>query len=137
MERKEFLQLTAMLSLGSTLSLNLLGCGENEESLELMEPIEVDLSSTPFTTLNIEGEWILHPDVNVLLVNVNGAIRAFSSVCPHQRCTRDWNYTPGVFTCTCHTSKFDATGQYLSGPARENLRQLSVTVDGDTLTVGG
>ncbi len=136
MDRLEFLQKAGFLT-ATVLAGTLISCGGDDEALELEKPIDVDLANPSYADLEIEGEWLLHPEVNVLIVNVNSDIRAFSSVCPHRQCTRDWNYSPGVFVCTCHNSRFDATGQYLSGPANANLRELSVVREGDILTIGG
>ena len=136
MKRSGFVKISCSFMAGSTFGLSLLSCSRDEPSPELKNPITIDLNDPEFADLAIEGEWLLHPDFNVLLVNVNEEIRAFSSVCPHQQCTRRWSYRPGVFTCGCHFSKFDSTGQYLSGPAKANLREYTVIQDGAAVTVG-
>ncbi len=137
MERLEFLQKIGFLTAMGSVGINLLSCSDDDDNgLELTRQIQVDLTQTPFDLLGTEGEWVLHPDVNVLLVNVNSEIRAFSSVCPHSQCTRNWDYSPGVFTCNCHNSKFDATGAFLSGPANANLREIRVQVEENILTIG-
>lgn len=136
MKRKEFLQKAGMLTAAGSMGVNLISCGGDDgPGLELSKPIDVDLSLSLFEAISQEGGWMIHPDVNVLMLNVNNEIRAFSSVCPHQQCTRNWSYNPGVFICTCHDSRFDSTGQFLSGPANDNLRELSVTQEGTVVTI--
>jgi Rieske Fe-S protein len=135
MKRKEFIVKSGSAVLGTALLSQLVSCGDNDVD-ELNRQISIDLDDEEFALLDTEGNWKLHPDENVLLVNVNGDIRAFSSVCPHAQCSRDWAYRPGVFTCTCHVSRFDTTGQYLSGPANANLREFPVSSNGRILTVG-
>ncbi len=136
MDRSEFIKKSLILTTVGGVALNLVSCKDDSVNLELKNPIDIDLNSTPFDDLLVPGNWLLHPDENVLLVNVAGEIRAFSSVCPHQQCTRSWNYSPGVFTCTCHVSQFDSTGQFLKGPANENLKEFSVSQVDNTITVG-
>lgn len=63
-----------------------------------------------------------------------GTVVAFSAVCTHQGCT----VAPKAkeFDCPCHGSTFDAaTGDVITGPARDPLKKLTTSVSGDTVTV--
>lgn len=124
------------MALASSLGLQLMSCGDDEPKLEFDGELTIDLTDPDYEPLLEESGWILHPDVNVLIINVNQEIRAFTSVCPHSQCVREWDYSPGVITCTCHNSKFDSTGQYLSGPANANLREFSVNQEGVIIKIG-
>jgi Rieske Fe-S protein len=67
---------------------------------------------------------------------VAGTFKAFSAVCTHQGCLVT-AVSSGQIMCPCHGSSFDAaTGAVVSGPARSPLPAKTVTVAGDTLTLG-
>ncbi len=58
---------------------------------------------------------------------------AFSAVCPHQGCT----VAPDdqQFTCPCHGSQFELSGDLKRGPAERGLTPFAVElVDGQVLT---
>ena len=136
MKRKEFIKLVSasfvMTSIGVTIS----GCGDDDNLLgELAEPIEIDLSASPFDVLQTQGGWLLHPDDNILLINNEGTIRAFTSVCTHTGCARNWSFDDSEFICTCHNSKFNTSGNVVSGPASGSLAQFTVSRTGDLLTL--
>jgi thiosulfate dehydrogenase [quinone] large subunit len=134
MTRKEFIQKTGAFS-----ALAALGafshCASDSGVEDLNRTIEIDLTDPTFAVLTDNNGWLLHPSENILLINIQGEIRAFSSVCPHDSCARNWTYQPGVFTCTCHSSKFDTQGAYLSGPANANLTEFPANREGDTLII--
>jgi len=62
-----------------------------------------------------------------------GGVRALSGRCPHLGCT----VTPNPeadgppIVCPCHDAAFDAKGAVLSGPPRENLTELALSVPED------
>ena len=60
---------------------------------------------------------------------------ALSRVCTHAGC--DVNIAGGGFSCPCHGSQFDATGQATNGPAENALQRFNVAVsqNGATLTI--
>lgn len=93
------------------------------------------LSDSPFDVLQTQDAWLLHPTENYLLVNVQGNIRAFTSVCTHSGCSRDWSFSSGKATCTCHGSIFKADGSVEQGPASSSLSEFTVVLDGDTVEV--
>ena len=133
MDRKEFLEKSALIASMVCLGMSV-SCEDDPSGLN--KQITIDLSDPEFEKLNTESSWMLHPDENVLIVNVAGDFRAFDSRCPHSSCSRNWAYNPGVFTCTCHNSKFDSTGAYLSGPANASLTLLNISLEGTILTIG-
>ncbi|MBW0274443.1 iron sulfur protein [Nocardia sp. MH4] len=64
-----------------------------------------------------------------------GVYRAYSAICTHQGCSVT-DIAGDVMKCPCHGSTFKlADGSVAKGPAREPLAELTVTVQGDTLTV--
>lgn len=58
---------------------------------------------------------------------------ALSLVCTHLGCTV--TVTPEGMVCPCHGSRFDRTGQVLTGPAQRPLARLYSEQHGTTLVV--
>ena len=70
------------------------------------------------------------------IINVNGAYRAFTSICTHEGCTVT-GYSGGRMICPCHGSEYNQNGQVVNGPAPSNLREYAVTMNStaQTLTI--
>jgi cytochrome b6-f complex iron-sulfur subunit len=101
--------------------------------------IEIDgnvitIDTSILTQLNSSGGWLLIVPAQTLVVN-DGQIRAMTSICTHSRCDRNWSFSNNVFTCTCHGSRFNTTGQVLQGPANAPLTSFSVAIDGDKIII--
>ncbi|MET7998231.1 Rieske 2Fe-2S domain-containing protein [Amycolatopsis sp. NPDC005232] len=65
----------------------------------------------------------------VLLVNVDGRIRAYQGMCPHQENTlEDADFDGGVITCPAHLWEFDATDGAGINPANTRLREYPVVI---------
>ncbi len=129
MNRKEFIIKAGAASALSLIGVSLVSCSDDSAD-SIPGPdnkLEVDLSVSPFNSLLNNNGWVLHPDENILLVTVDEEIRAFSSVCPHSQCARQWEYETGIFQCLCHNSRFDTTGSVLQGPANRNLTEIPVS----------
>lgn len=98
--------------------------------------VTIDLNNSNTERLKSSGGWLLITAAQLIVVNVNGTtIRAFSSVCTHQGCSTNWQFSSGVFECTCHGSLFNTSGQVVRGPALRDLPEYNVSRSGDTLTV--
>ena len=134
MKRKEFLK-----QAGALVTITVIGglsaCSDDLPEPMLDSEVTIDLSQAPFDALNAEGGWVLHPDENIILVNWQGVIRAFTSVCTHSQCSRAWVFGGAEATCTCHGSKFDWKGTVIQGPARSDLVNFNIVTDGDQLTI--
>ncbi|MGC5027913.1 Rieske (2Fe-2S) protein [Tsukamurella sp. DT100] len=64
-----------------------------------------------------------------------GVYKAYSAVCTHQGCSVT-EISGSVMKCPCHGSRFNLSdGSVATGPAREPLTELTVTLEGDTITV--
>ena len=53
-------------------------------------------------------------------------ILALYKVCTHLGCLYDWAAITSRFECPCHGSKFELTGDYISGPARRSLDRFVI-----------
>lgn len=69
----------------------------------------------------------------VWVIRLGGTVTVFSAVCPHLGCTV--NARAEGFVCACHSSKWNTTGQKLSGPTPRSLDVLEHRVEGDLLKV--
>ncbi|MFF4597302.1 Rieske 2Fe-2S domain-containing protein [Amycolatopsis sp. NPDC001319] len=73
--------------------------------------------------------WQLPGGTPVLLVNVDGRIRAYQGMCPHQENTlEDADFDAGVITCPAHLWEFDATDGAGINPANTRLREYPVEI---------
>lgn len=136
MKRRIFIEKSGKIAALASVGL-LAACSDEEDPQPDFsgESIEIDLSQAPFDALNQDGTWVLHPSENILLVNVAGSIRAFTSVCTHSACSRNWTFNGNEAQCTCHGSVFDNSGNVVNGPASSPLRSFDVNREGDSLTV--
>ncbi len=59
--------------------------------------------------------------------DADDTVHAVSAVCPHMACLVRWNDAERTWDCPCHGSRFDYTGDVISGPALEGLpyREIS------------
>ncbi|MEQ8237637.1 MAG: Rieske (2Fe-2S) protein [Cyclobacteriaceae bacterium] len=138
MDKRQFLKSASAATVLVSFGLTLASCSEEDNPAPTNDgdtKTTVDLTDAAFAALGADGGWVLHPSKNILLVNVGGAISAFTSVCTHSRCSRDWSFGSNA-VCTCHGSAFNAEGVVVNGPATRNLARISVVQDGNTLTLG-
>ena len=134
MERRAFIKYAGTFSILA--GTGLISCSEDDgPQPNLGSGLEIDLSVSPFDRLQQPGSWVLHPDINVIMVNFEGTIRAFTSVCTHSQCSRNWVFGTTQATCTCHGSKFDYEGKLIQGPARQDLERFNVAINGNSLTI--
>ena len=132
----------AALLLSMGISLN--SC--NDQSEDIMPDVDhednpnasklsFDLNGDPYDALKNLDSWLLLKDSNILLVNVDGNIRAFTSVCTHSGCNDSWSYSNSQFTCSCHGSKSNNKGEVVQGPAASSLAEYSVSTDDNKIEI--
>lgn len=148
--RRAFIERAGMTAVMSTFGLAFFtGCSDSEDQNPGNQPtpppastsgitisgstIQIDLTSQ--TGLAEAGGWLLIVSAKTLVVNVGGAYRAMTSVCTHSACDRNWTFAGNKFTCTCHGSEFDTSGNVLKGPATQALQSYGTQLNGTTLTV--
>lgn len=72
--------------------------------------------------------------LQIVVLDVDGEVRAFTAVCPHANCTV--RLKEGMLDCPCHGSLFSTDdGSVQRGPAREGLEPVAVTLDGDSIVL--
>jgi nitrite reductase/ring-hydroxylating ferredoxin subunit len=74
---------------------------------------------------------------DILLVNVEGEVRAMQGICSHEYFELDQGFLTGdSLTCALHLSRFDlTTGEALDPPAELPLAMYPVVLDGDRIVL--
>jgi cytochrome b6-f complex iron-sulfur subunit len=87
---------------------------------------EVNAPPVPYT----DGKfWLVNVDREVDGEPRKGVL-ALYKVCTHLGCLYQWAEVTSRFECPCHGSKFQLTGDYISGPARRSLDRFVIQAVG-------
>ncbi len=86
----------------------------------------------PGTMLRVQVEG-----TDILLVNLEGSIRAMQGICSHEYFELDQGFLTGdSLTCALHLSRFDLdTGEALDPPAELPLAMYPVILEGDRIVL--
>lgn len=86
-------------------------------------PVKVDIYTDQVdawnrtTDVKIGSAWVVERD---------GQLHAFSTVCPHLGCAVDYDAEASKFKCPCHDSAFGLDGSHEAGPSPRPLDALAV-----------
>ncbi|EDM75035.1 menaquinol-cytochrome c reductase, iron-sulfur subunit [Plesiocystis pacifica SIR-1] len=92
------------------------------------EPVKVDIYADRVDAWNktrnvkIGSAWVVERE---------GQLVAFSTVCPHLGCAVDYSPEDSKFKCPCHRSAFGLDGAPEEGPAPRSLDALELSNDED------
>jgi len=68
----------------------------------------------------------------VFVLKSGEEVEVLSRRCPHLGCTVQRNADGGELVCPCHGSRLTLKGRYISGPAKQNLKPLSLVSRSET-----
>ena len=74
-------------------------------------------------------------DNEVILVRWKNAMYAFNLSCPHQHTALRWNDSVKEFQCPKHKSKYQPTGDFISGRATRSMDRFAVQRSGNNILV--
>lgn len=97
-------------------------------------PIEIDLTSSQFSTLNVIGGYGYNGNIIIIHTGEN-QFTALSKICTHQNCTVSYNSTAKILPCFCHGSEYNLSGNVVRGPAQRSLKKYNVEINGDLLII--
>lgn len=95
-------------------------------------PVRVDLYADKVDA------WNRTPDVKLgscWVLERDGALHAFSTVCPHLGCAVDYDPAAQKFKCPCHRSAFGLDGSVEAGPSPRPLDTLEVKEEGGLVAI--
>jgi Rieske Fe-S protein len=96
------------------------------------KPVKVDLFADKRDAWNrivqekVGSAWVINRD---------GKLRAYTTVCPHLGCAVDFDGEAKEFKCPCHRSTFSMDGKVEGGPAPRGMDELDVKEDGDLVGI--
>jgi len=93
-------------------------------------PVAALVDVPPGTMLRVQVDG-----TDILLVNLEGEVRAMQGICSHEYFELDQGFLTGdSLTCALHLSRFDlGTGEALDPPAELPLAMYPVVVEGDRI----
>jgi len=96
------------------------------------EPVKVDLYADQVDA------WNRTPNVRIgsaWVIELDGALTAYSTVCPHLGCAIDFNPETKKFICPCHKSSFSLSGEVEDGPSPRSLDTLELKEEEQLVTI--
>jgi Rieske Fe-S protein len=141
-DRRDFLQWAACLSIGGTA---LLGAVTAAEALSPPGRAIDGKSKMPPTPLVAvkdlqtgKPQLFEYGDDSVFIVKTGGdKIVALNAACPHVACKLHWDDKGQQYACPCHASFFKVDGTKISGPASRNMDAAVFEVQGGQVVVSG
>lgn len=112
-------------------------CSKNSSS---SAPTNVNFNIDLNSQLTSVGASLVQGGVIVVRTasgNTTGSFTAVQVACTHEGTAVNWNSGSGRFVCPNHGANFSASGAVLVGPATKSLKQYTLSITGNTLTVSG
>ena len=142
MDRKDFLNALGYTSGALLFTSCLAGCSKSAGSNPTQTPtppaqpvnFNLDLTLPANSALNSPGGYVYSNGV-IVAKTAAGTFIAVSQACTHQGTSVQYVNDKNQFYCPNHGSNFKDTGAVINGPANVPLKQYTVTVAGNILTV--
>ena len=136
MDRKEFLSMLGFSAGGLLLASCMGGCKKDSGTTGATVDFTLDLTQPANAALTTAGGFVYSNGVIVAKTN-SGSIIAVSSACTHEGTNVQYQASASRFHCPNHGANFSESGSVTQGPATTNLKQYSVTVSGNIVSVKG
>ncbi|MFZ9661712.1 MAG: ubiquinol-cytochrome c reductase iron-sulfur subunit [Chitinophagaceae bacterium] len=135
MTRKDFLSQIGLTASAGIMISCLQACSKDASSANKVN-FTFDLNQAYSANLKTNGGYIY---INGVIVarTLSGQLIAVSESCPHQGVAVVFDENQGIFVCNAHGSRFTSTGSVINGPANSPLKQYTVTVNGNIVTIAG
>ena len=127
LDRRDFLGKMAVASLYGAGTMALIGVIQLPLPKVFNEPPSI--FKVGFPTEFQPNTYKAIPERNIFIVRDNSGFRALSAICTHLGCIVKEEHNG--FICPCHGSKFDKTGNVVSGPAPKGLEWLKINIAPD------
>ncbi len=134
MERRDFLNSASGILGVAVIAQVVESCSKSSTVPTPTAGFTVDLNSSSNSALKTVGGFILTQGIYIICTAASTYV-ALSSICTHQGCTVNYGSTTKQFSCPCHGGLYDITGKVLSGPPPSPLKQYSVSLNGNILTI--
>lgn len=141
MERKEFIKkFAAGGSILMSAPILFSSCADDSEDLEPINPpgpgneIKIDLTAPAYADLAVVGGYAYKGDI-IIFRSADNTYVALSKLCTHASCTISYSHANGNLPCPCHGSVFSTAGVVQQEPAKNSLKNYTVTKSGNTLTI--
>ena len=137
MDRKEFLKMLGVTTGGALVATCMGSC--KKEYQQIIPPdanFMIDLSSAENAPLKTNGGYVY---INGIIIarTVNGDLIAVSQACTHLSTSVQYQAANNLFYCPNHFATFTTTGDIIQGPVNMALKQYTVTVNGNIVSIVG
>lgn len=136
MDRKTFVKLTG-LALGTILSAGCFpGCEDEDSSNNASAKVDfnINLDDPKYSSLKNNGGFVIVNDI-LIAKTLEGTYVAVSAKCTHEGKQITFRPTNNDFHCPSHDSIFSLQGKRMSGPAKKDLIQYKVEVNGSIIRI--
>ncbi len=133
-ERRDFLRQAALAVAGIALALGGAPARAAALPLRLTGALRRAGSLVTYPIPAADGAQI-DRDNQVILVRYQGKVYAFNLACPHQNTALRWQPEDGIFQCPKHHSRYQPTGQFISGRATRGMDRLGIRREGANVVV--
>lgn len=134
MDRKQFLKLTGLSISALLFAKCFTGCEDSAVNAPTNVDFTIDLNEANYSILKEDGSFVV---VNGILIakTITGDYIAVSAKCTHEGVIVEYESVEDKIICPKHDSIFSNDGKRQSGPAKKDLVQYKIEVNGNVLRI--
>ncbi len=134
MDRKTFIKCTC-LAIGPILIMgHIAGCEDSSTDTPVKVDFYINLDDPKYSSLKNNGSFVIVNDI-LIARTLEGTYVAVSSKCTHEGKQITFRPANNDFHCPSHDSVFSLQGKRMSGPAKKDLVQYRVEVNGNIIRI--